>query len=83
MRFHRDALTRLRATSLVLLLMLGVFLLWLADPLPLQSLRLAQFDQFQRWHRRVDSVSPVPIIDIDEASLKAYGQWPWPRTRLA
>ncbi|MDO5086865.1 MAG: adenylate/guanylate cyclase domain-containing protein [Comamonadaceae bacterium] len=25
----------------------------------------------------------VVIIDIDEASLAALGQWPWPRTRLA
>jgi adenylate cyclase len=83
MRLRRDALTQLRAASLVLLLTLGVFLLWLVDPLPLQSLRLAQFDQFQRWYQRAGAVSPVLVIDIDEASLKAYGQWPWPRTRLA
>ena len=25
----------------------------------------------------------VAIIDIDDASLAEYGQWPWPRTRLA
>ena len=23
------------------------------------------------------------IVDIDEASLAAFGQWPWPRTLLA
>jgi CHASE2 domain-containing sensor protein len=28
--------------------------------------------------------SPVPIIvDIDEKGLKQYGQWPWPRYRIA
>ena len=28
--------------------------------------------------------SPVPIIvDIDEKSLQQYGQWPWPRYRIA
>ncbi|PIE68675.1 MAG: nucleotide cyclase [Deltaproteobacteria bacterium] len=28
--------------------------------------------------------SPVPVIvDLDEASLKAFGQWPWPRYRMA
>jgi adenylate cyclase len=28
--------------------------------------------------------SPVPVIvDIDEESLKQYGQWPWPRYRIA
>src|SRR5262249_47448886 len=25
----------------------------------------------------------VRIVDIDEASLEAYGQWPWPRDRIA
>ena len=28
-------------------------------------------------------VSPVVIIDLDEASLKEVGQWPWPRNQLA
>ena len=32
--------------------------------------------------RPADS-SPVVIIDIDEASLRAEGQWPWSRTRIA
>jgi len=27
--------------------------------------------------------SPVAIIDIDDASLKAEGRWPWPRSKLA
>ena len=26
---------------------------------------------------------PAVIVDIDEASLARYGQWPWPRTLLA
>jgi adenylate cyclase len=25
----------------------------------------------------------VHIIDIDEAALDAYGQWPWPRSYMA
>jgi len=29
------------------------------------------------------AASSVEIIDIDEKSLAAYGQWPWPRFRLA
>ncbi len=29
------------------------------------------------------SVSPVVIVDIDERSLREYGQWPWPRHRVA
>src|SRR5262249_6956301 len=26
---------------------------------------------------------PVRVVDIDEASLQEFGQWPWPRDRLA
>lgn len=80
---HRPVLARLAAGALVLLAISGALLLWLVDPLPMQSLRLAQFDQFQRWHPRPYTPAAVRVVDIDEASLKAYGQWPWPRTRIA
>ena len=53
------------------------------DPYVIRQLRLAQFDQFQRWYQRPGVSAPVGVVDIDEASLKAYGQWPWPRTRIA
>lgn len=53
------------------------------DPGFIRQLQLAQFDQFQRWHQRPTTPAPVRVVDIDEASLKAYGQWPWPRTRIA
>ena len=32
---------------------------------------------------RVKTARPVVIIDIDEKSLAKFGQWPWPRTRIA
>jgi adenylate cyclase len=33
---------------------------------------------------RTEGSSPVPVIvDIDEKSLRQYGQWPWPRYRIA
>jgi adenylate cyclase len=42
------------------------------------------FDTYQRvLPRRVDERIPIVIVDIDEASVAALGQWPWPRTRLA
>lgn len=56
-------------------------LVW--QPAALLSLRHAQFDQFQRWHPRVPQSAPVTVVDVDEASLSALGQWPWPRERLA
>ncbi|UUZ72741.1 CHASE2 domain-containing protein [Polaromonas sp. P1(28)-8] len=76
-------LSNAAAVTLVLLIALSGLALWFTDPIPVQSLRLAQFDQFQRWHPRPYTPAAVRVVDIDEASLKAYGQWPWPRTRLA
>jgi adenylate cyclase len=55
---------------------------WL-DPTPLQELRAASLDIYQRLKPRAAVESPVTIVAIDEASLKAEGQWPWPRARLA
>ncbi len=43
----------------------------------------AIFDSYQRAApRHFDVEAPVHIVDIDEASLAHYGQWPWPRTYL-
>jgi adenylate cyclase len=64
-------------------LVLAALALYLANPIAVQNLRLAQFDQLQRWHPRTYTPVAVRVVDIDEASLQAYGQWPWPRTRLA
>ena len=50
---------------------------------PMPSLRLALFDTYQMFMPRTRDSGPVEIIGIDEAALKRYGQWPWPRTRLA
>lgn len=62
---------------------LCALLLWLADPWVLQVLRHAQFDQLQRSHPRPYQTVPVRVVDIDEDSLRALGQWPWSRTRVA
>ncbi len=55
----------------------------LADPLPARIARELLFDQYQRLKPRAYDAQPVRIVDIDEASLAAIGQWPWPRTDLA
>jgi adenylate cyclase len=41
------------------------------------------FDHFQRWFPRVPASQPVTIVAIDDRTLAAVGQWPWPRNRLA
>ncbi|WP_374444399.1 CHASE2 domain-containing protein [Stella sp.] len=55
----------------------------LADPVALEALRLAGFDQMQRWFPREDAAVPVRVVDVDEASLARLGQWPWSRAVLA
>jgi len=73
---------------LSLLLSLSVALLMVvltAFPPPiLDRARDAVFDGYQRTAPRpYDPLTPVHIIDIDEAALDAFGQWPWPRSYMA
>jgi adenylate cyclase len=58
-------------------------LIHLANPLPLEQLRLKLFDNYQRLQPRAYEPLPVTIVDIDEESLRRLGQWPWSREKLA
>jgi adenylate cyclase len=73
------------ARAICLLLLMGFAALRVADPAPIQELRVRTFDNFQVLAPRVKTVRPVTIVDIDEKSLAdpKLGQWPWPRTRIA
>ncbi len=53
------------------------------SPAPVQGLRHLVFDGYQRLFKLERVSHPVTIVVIDEASLARYGQWPWPRTRVA
>jgi adenylate cyclase len=67
------------------MLLIGFAALRVADPAPIQELRVRTFDNFQLIEPRVKTMRPVTIVDIDEKSLAdpRLGQWPWPRTRIA
>nr|WP_300461029.1 CHASE2 domain-containing protein [Desulfobacula sp.] len=41
------------------------------------------YDQFMKTFAAKEISDNITIIDIDETSLSAIGQWPWPRYRLA
>jgi len=41
------------------------------------------FDFYQNLKPRPEAGAPIAIVDIDEASLREVGQWPWPRSQLA
>jgi adenylate cyclase len=71
------------ARLLGLAILIGFVALRTWDPQPIEELRIRVFDNFQRFHPRVKKQRPVTIVDIDEKSLAKFGQWPWPRTRLA
>ena len=73
-------------TSVVVafLVLLGALVVRAADPPALARFRNIAFDYYQRLKPRVPADDmPVRIVDIDEAALAEYGQWPWPRTVLA
>jgi adenylate cyclase len=93
MPLRQRALQRLQAWDPTLRLSLVALALWLvgawhivvAPIAPLTRLQLALDDV-----RQATALSPVAaprddivIVDIDDASLRALGRWPWPRDRLA
>lgn len=65
---------------LVLVALLG---LRAQDVPPLESGRMMLLDLYQQAQPRQAKTRSVAIVDIDEASLAARGQWPWPRTQVA
>ena len=79
-----------RGRPVASLLLMGLSLMlwapsWLPfeRPDPFEPMRLALYDRYQRLFPRERLSGPVTIVEIDEASLKQIGAWPWPRDRLA
>jgi adenylate cyclase len=67
-----------------LLVLVNALILRGADPAGLARLRDFSFDTYQRLKpRELPADMPVRIVDIDEAALAEYGQWPWPRNVLS
>jgi adenylate cyclase len=54
-----------------------------SDPGIFKLIRGVTFDEYQRLVPRTFEPMPVRVIDIDETSLHEFGQWPWPRDRMA
>ncbi|TAJ86810.1 MAG: adenylate/guanylate cyclase domain-containing protein [Reyranella sp.] len=69
---------------IALLVLLGALVLRIADPSAVTRIRDFAFDAYQRIEPRpYNPETPVRIVDIDEAALQEFGQWPWPRTIVA
>ncbi len=50
---------------------------------PAAGVQQLLFDAYQRAMPRLRQAQTVALVGIDENSLKAIGQWPWPRSQLA
>jgi len=78
-----------RWRSALPLLLSGFLLTILAAAMCLWPPSLAVFlegkiyDSFLRYAPLRPVTGDVTVVDIDEASLNAVGQWPWPRYRVA
>jgi adenylate cyclase len=77
----RGAPSRIRKTGILVLVGLA-FVSWL-EPAPLARLQAIWFDAYQRIAPRRVSALPAVIVAIDDKSITALGQWPWPRSTLA
>ncbi len=75
---------RLSALLFGTAVVVGLVLLRAADPYAVRVARETTFDTFQQIRPRPAPADlPVRIVDIDEASLAAVGQWPWSRQDMA
>ncbi len=83
MALSRSFLLTFRNWRVALVLLPLAIALRIFDPWPVEQLRLKLFDLYQEINPREIESNPVVVIDIDEASLSAFGQWPWPRNLLA
>ena len=63
-------------------ILLGLVVLRIQDPYPIEVLRLKAMDYYQRTQQKVKSDNIV-VVEIDEKTLEARGQWPLPRQVLA
>ena len=53
-----------------------------SDPGIFKLIRGVTFDEYQRLVPRTFEPMPVRVIDIDEASLREFGQWPCTSTSI-
>jgi adenylate cyclase len=77
-----DRRNRSRVLLYGILFSLLLFILNLVKPTLSDFLHYRFYDLLLSANRGEPSSIPI-IVDIDETSLKKYGQWPWPRYRIA
>ncbi len=77
----------LKRPGFILILGLTLSLVWGAavwmGPAWVKNLDFMFFDVQVRMKKSTDTPRRIVLVDIDEESLSAVGQWPWPRYRMA
>ena len=83
-RFGRRLWKFVSIRWLAFIVLAGMIFLRATDPEQVKFLRQnVLFDQFQKFDNYEPPARHTAILDIDEASLKAIGQWPWSRYQIA
>ena len=72
---------RIRVVGIAILVALAVLIG--SEPGFSADLRSAWFDACQMLAPRIPQSMPATVVEIDQRSLAAIGQWPWPRTVMA
>ena len=57
--------------------------LYVYQPAWLRNLDLRLYDTVLKKGHNAGTGNAVVIVDLDENSLQRFGQWPWPRYRMA
>lgn len=66
-----------------LLALLAALALQLAGFAPLNRIGPLVFDAYARAAPRSYEPVPVRVLDIDDETIRRFGQWPWSRTEIA
>lgn len=60
-----------------------IALLYVYQPAWLRNIDHRLYDEVLKKGHNTGTRNAVVIVDLDEKSLQRYGQWPWPRYRMA
>ncbi|WP_085908237.1 CHASE2 domain-containing protein [Kiloniella majae] len=72
-----------KTTTILVAVLFCVIILKISDPWAVRILRHNTFDTFQKISPNQNETQQIVLVEIDEKSLKAKGQWPWQRNILA
>jgi len=82
----KNLIQKLRLSLLPLVCLIitcTIALMYIYEPLFLKYLNRKLFDVFLEKVHSTQTTGVPFIVDVDEASLNEFGQWPWPRYRVA